>query len=114
MKNQDNINDKVLETFRIIGQRPLMILPNDYSYHLLQNYIEGYIDGLSQTYDLNLRSMITRWYSKKVGVQTSYYWSAHIPFHFEGKNDDELKVILIDITVNFFKENPDWFEAGNR
>ena len=108
MRNINSINDKIFETFEILRKHPLMILSKDDNYGLLQNYLEGYVDGLSLLLNKNIRTEITLWYKKKMDVQTSYYWTGHIPFHFEGKSDKELKTILLDITEEYFRENPNW------
>jgi hypothetical protein len=105
-------SDKIFETFKVLRQYPLMILSKDDNYSLLQNYLEGYIDGLSFFLNKNMRLEITQWYNKKIGVQTSYYWTNHIPFHFEGNDEKKLKEILIDLTEEYFRENSDWYKGS--
>jgi hypothetical protein len=109
MKELNIINNKIFETFRILREYPLMIITKDCSYSLLQNYIEGYVDALSLFSNKSMRSEITQWYKKRVDTQTSYYWTGHIPFHFEGKSEEELKAILIDLTDEYFRENLHWY-----
>ena len=102
MNNSTYINEKILKTLRILRKHPLMIIEKDNSYVLLQNYIDGYIDGLSHCLNKNLRKDITKWYKEKINVDTSCYWTTHIPFHFKGKSEEELKGILIDLTEEYF------------
>ncbi|MEO6230637.1 MAG: hypothetical protein ABJB11_01280 [Ferruginibacter sp.] len=111
MEDINIIKDKIFETFEILRKRPLMILSKNDSYSLLQNYLEGYIDGLSFISKKNMRVEITQWYKKKLNIQTSYCWTSHIPFHFEEEREDELKAILLNITEEFFRENADWYKA---
>ena len=113
MKNSNAINDKVFDLFKILRKYPLMILTKDSSYFLLQNYIEGYVDGLSLILNKNMRQEITQWYKKKINTQTTYYWTGHIPFHFKEKDDHKLKEILLDITEQYFRENPDWYKPSS-
>lgn len=105
MESLNQISDNILETLRILRDRPLMIIAKDDSYVFLQNYIEGYIDGLSHCLNKNMRQEITKWYKAKFDTETSYYWTSHIPFQFSGETDDELKKKLLDITEEYFKKN---------
>ena len=110
MKETSVLNKKILETFELLKNRPLMVVSKDDSYSLMQNYIEGYVDGMSLFLNKNLRLQITQWYQKKINVSdTHIYWTAHIPFHFAGKGEREQSAILIEITAAYFKENPDFF-----
>lgn len=103
MNDMDNINRKVLETLSVLRNTPLMVITKDDSYDLLQNYIEGYIDGLSHALNKNIRLEVTNWYKKIINSDTSYYWTSHIPIHFRGKSDAELKEILLNVTEAYFK-----------
>ncbi len=103
MNDMDSINRKVLETLSVLRSTPLMVITKDDSYDLLQNYIEGYIDGLSHALNKNIRLDVTNWYKKIINSDTSHYWTSHIPIHFKGKSDAELKEILLNITEAYFK-----------
>ncbi len=112
MKDLNAINDKIFETFNVLRKYPLMILSKDDSYSLLTNYLEGYVDGLSLLSNKNMRLEITQWYKKKLGIQTSYNWTGHIPFHFEGSNENKLKEVLLELTEEYFRENADWYKKN--
>lgn len=109
----NSLNERIFQTFEMLREKPSMIISNHNSYELLQNYIEGYIDGLSLFLNKNMRLEITKWYQKKINMESNFYWTGHIPFHFTGKNEDELKIILLDITEEFFRTNLDWYEVNN-
>ena len=105
-KGFENINTEILETFSILKNTPLMILADNSNYVYLQNYVEGYIDGLSNFVNMDLRLEINKWYKKKVNRQTTYHWTSHIPTQHKNKTDDQLQQILLDITEEYFIENP--------
>jgi hypothetical protein len=106
MENLVNINKKILETFNLLKTRPLMILANDSNYANVQNYIEGYVQGLSHFGNIDLMTKINGWYEKKVKKRIAVHWTCHIPTQYKNKNDDELKQILLNITEEYFIENP--------
>ena len=100
------INSTILETFSILKNSPSMILADTSNYLYLQNYIEGYIDALSNVLNKNLRFEINNWYKNKLNIQTTYHWTCHIQYQFKDKTDNELKNILLNITQEYFMTNP--------
>jgi hypothetical protein len=104
-----NVTDRIFEWFETLKKRPLMILSNDSNYQYLQNYVEGYIDGLAHFSNKNVRLDITNWFQQKVDDKTSYYWTNHIPIYYKHKTDEELKLILLETTEAYFRENPNWY-----
>jgi len=105
-------NNKIFEWIAILRTRPKMIISGtEMNYRILAMYLDGYIDGLGHALNKSIRMNINRWFQNKIHVQTSYYWADYIPFHFKGKNDEELKAILLDITEEYFRENPEWYKG---
>ncbi|MCX6317424.1 MAG: hypothetical protein NTW29_09055 [Bacteroidetes bacterium] len=103
-------NEKIFSILKTLKQYPLMVIVDDSSYQQLQNYIEGFVDGLSIISNLNLRISITKWYESIIDEKIDFFWSSHIPIRNYGKSEVVLKEILIDITEQYFKNNPDWYK----
>jgi hypothetical protein len=102
---------KIIEWLNILKQRPKMIIAaSDIDYLILRIYVEAYLDGIGTLMNKNIGKEITEWFQKKINQKSSYYWTTHIPFYYEGKSDEELKKILLETTETFFNENPNWFK----
>ena len=100
------ISNRVIDWIKILKEKPKMVISeSDITYEILRVYVEGFINGIEISLNLDLMKEITKWYMKKVDIKTSYYWTGHIPLHFEGKTDEELKTILLELTEEYFKEN---------
>lgn len=108
-----DINEKIHGLFRILREHPSMILTHGSDYQYLKNYIEGYIDGLSDFTDKNLKLDITIWVRKnKLNLrESSVYWTDHIPIYYKNKTQEELKAILLDSTEEYFQAHPDWYKT---
>lgn len=91
-----------------------MILSNNSSYDYLQNYFEGYIDGISLLANKNIRLEITEWFQEKAGQKTNFYFTNQIKHFNKSKSDTELQNELIETIRNFFLEHPSYFTPSNQ
>jgi len=107
MADANQLNEEILKWLDILRKRPGMVVVKSDSYNLLVNYLEGYIDGISLLLNRNLRLEISKWYIRKNSLPVyNTYWTHFIPLVFEGNTENQLKDILLDVTEDFFKENP--------
>ncbi len=105
------VNNKIFEWIGILKTKPKMIIgENIIDYRVLRIYVEGYIDGIGQAVNKKIGLAITHWFQKKVNQKSSYYWTNHIPYYYKNKTDEELKIILLDTTEEYFRENLDWLK----
>jgi hypothetical protein len=92
-----------LELFKI---RPRMLVKSAANYTLVQNYIEGYLDGLSAVFGYDFRNIIDQWYRKKNNIEEAIELPNYIATHFAGRSEKELRHLLVDTISEYFKENP--------
>ena len=101
------ITNIVIEWINVLRNRPKMIIAErEIDYKILKIYIEGYIDGIGHGIGKDIRKDITEWFQVKINQRASIYWTDHIQNYYEKKNDEQLKAILLDITEEYFRENP--------
>lgn len=104
--------EKILARLKCLKERPKMIIPiSSIDYLALKIYIIGYIDGISLALGKELVKDITVWFNKKINQQYSISWIDIVPSYYKGKSDEELKDLLLDITAQYFLENPDWHQS---
>lgn len=102
----EEVNKRIEELFELLLKRTSMIVPNGTSYALVSNYIVGVLDGLSLQLNFNLHFKIMEWYFGKVGVKTNCFWITHLQISHEGKSENELNQVLIELVQQYFLENP--------
>jgi len=107
----NELNNKIKETFKILKEWPLMIITKEVTYPTLQCYLEGYVDGLAHVFKKNLRLEISQWFQKRINQKASVFWTNHIIDFYKGKTDEELQMILINTTEEYFQENPEWYKS---
>jgi len=101
-----DINDKIGKWFEILRNSPSMILTHNSDYKQFQNYVEGYIDGLACLSGKNIKLELTKWFQNKYKQHSSLYWVDHIAEMYKNRSTEELKTILLDVTEEYFNENP--------
>ncbi|MEP7377908.1 MAG: hypothetical protein ABI675_31205 [Chitinophagaceae bacterium] len=103
------ITTKIFEWITILKKRPEMVIGEKIvDYTILKIYIEGYVDGIGHALKIDIRKKITLWFQEKINHKSSTYWTEHIRYYYKNKTDEELKVILLDTTEEYFRDNPDW------
>jgi hypothetical protein len=104
--SQNNIDLRIQHHLEIFKKRPRVFVQSAATYILVQNYIEGYLDGLSVFLKCDMRFVITRWYAEKNNIEGAIDLTDYILVHFAGKSEKELRHILIDAILEYFKERP--------
>lgn len=102
------IDQRVLDTIRILREKPLLILERQPRFDELKCYIEGYLLALSQVFGADLFNRQFHWYRKKTGVNFDIVWTSYLEMQYVSMPDKDRKLVLLDTLEEFFLENPDW------
>src|SRR5882672_5693403 len=103
------LTSKIFEWLSILKARPKMIIGEaTIDYRTLKIYVEGYVDGVGLTFDINLRKNISLWFQNKIKQQSSVYWTDQIANYYKNKTEEQIKEILLSTTEEYFKENTNW------
>jgi hypothetical protein len=104
------INKTILQLIEALSERPSMVLGKKPNYEMLKTFIDGYLMGLGNCFNVPLVLNITIWYKKKINININVFWSTYIPFQFKDKSDEEQKVILLNVLREYISENPQWMK----
>ena len=67
-------------------------------------FLEGYIDGFSVYFNIDIREQICEWFSKKANLPKSFHWATQISDYYQGKTEN-VDTKLIETLEEFFNEN---------
>lgn len=107
--NYTEINNNIFKTLTILRNYPKSIILGDLTYYAFSTYLAGYVDALGNCAGVNLKLKITHSYQQKIKQQAFIFWTDYIPYYYNENSEEEHINILIDVTEEFFQENPKWY-----
>lgn len=111
----EKLTSTILWRIKILRDNPKMIISNvPIDFHVLRVYIEGYLDSVNDSLDINLMKNISNWFQAKLNQEASVYWTTHILLLHKDKSDGDLRSILLNTLINYFEENPNWYFNTNK
>src|SRR5689334_16607259 len=99
----DEDQQRHLESFKI---RPRMYVATAENYQLVENYLAGYLDGLSAAFGCDFKLMFGRWYKQKNKMEGPHDFLTLIPVLRHGRSEKELRHLIVNAIAEYFRENP--------
>lgn len=93
---------KIEDILEILVNKPKMVILDD-DFKSLKYFIEGYLLGLGDAYEINLMKDISEWLMIRIDKKFSVFWSNYV-LHLANNNEQKAKESILIYLSSYVKE----------
>ena len=111
MSNSIDMDAQMQRHLEVFKVRPRLYVSTAENYQLVENYLAGYLDGLSAPLRCDFSYLFTRWYKQKHNMGGVYDFLTLLPELYPGKSEKELRYLIVEAVAEYFREHPlsEWY-----